>query len=113
MNEITTHVLDLSGGVPAAGVDVSLERADTAGHYTAVGRATTDADGRIASFGPETVGGPGRYRLTVRVGEYFAVTGAECFFPEVQVLFEAKGASRRLHVPLLVSPFGYSTYRGS
>ena len=113
MNEITTHVLDLSAGVPAAGVDVSLEHADTAGHYAALGRATTDADGRIASFGPDTVGGPGRYRLTFRVGEYFATKGVECFFPEVQILFEATGAPRRLHVPLLLSPFGYSTYRGS
>jgi 5-hydroxyisourate hydrolase len=111
MSEITTHVLDLSRGVPAAGIDVSLARADTAGHFAAVGRATTDADGRVRSFGAGS--GPGRYRLTFRVGDYFAALGIECFFPEVQILFEVKGAALPQHVPLLLSPFGYSTYRGS
>jgi 5-hydroxyisourate hydrolase len=113
MSAITTHVLDLSRGVPAAGVEVSLESADTAGHFTTVARAVTDADGRIRSFGPEPHGGPGRYRLTFRVGEFYAALGADCFFPEVQILFEVKDAEQQQHVPLLLSPFGYSTYRGS
>ena len=113
MSAITTQVLDLSRGVPAAGIDVSLESADTAGHFTTVARATTDADGRVRSFGPEPHGGPGRYRLTFRVGEYFNALGADCFFPEVQVLFEVKDAAQQQHVPLLISPFGYSTYRGN
>ena len=113
MSEITTHVLDISRGVPAAGIDVTLERADTAGHFTAAGKATTDADGRVQSFGPAARRGAGRYRLTFRVGEYYAVHGVECFFPEVQVLIEVKQTPPRLHVPLLLSPFGYSTYRGS
>jgi 5-hydroxyisourate hydrolase len=112
MSAITTHVLDLSRGVPAAGVDVSLESADTAGHFTTVARATTDANGRILSFGRVPHHGPGRYRLTFRVGEYFAALGTDCFFPEVQILFELKGAVQKQHVPLLLSPFGYSTYRG-
>ena len=113
MSEITTHVLDLSRGLPAAGVDVTLERADTAGHFTAAGRATTDAEGRVRSFGPSADGGAGRYRLTFRVSEYFAASGAECFFPEVQILFEVRSTTQPHHVPLLLSPFGYSTYRGS
>lgn len=112
MSEITTHVLDLARGVPAAGVSVTLARADNAGHFAAVGRATTDADGRVRTFGPGA-GAVGRYRLTFRVAEYFGAHDTACFFPEVQILFDVKTADQRLHLPLLVSPFGYSTYRGS
>jgi 5-hydroxyisourate hydrolase len=112
MSNITTHVLDLARGVPAAGVSVTLARADGAGHFATVGRATTDADGRVRTFGP-AAGAVGRYRLTFRVGEYFAALGDACFFPEVQLLFDVRAMDQRLHVPLLVSPYGYSTYRGS
>ena len=114
MSEITTHVLDLGRGVPAAGIEVTLERADSAGSFARVARATTDAEGRVRTFGSTdadlTVA---RYRLTFRVETYFAGLGVECFFPEVQVLFDVKHTARSHHVPLLISPFGYSTYRGS
>ncbi|MFI5310803.1 MAG: hydroxyisourate hydrolase [Gemmatimonadales bacterium] len=113
MSEISTHVLDLSRGVPAAGVDVTLAHADSAGHFAAVGRATTDTDGRIGTFGTSSAAHAGRYRLTFRVAEYFVAHGAECFFPEVQVLFEVRHPEQRHHVPLLLTPYGYSTYRGS
>lgn len=114
MSDISTHVLDLARGVAAAGISVTLERADTAGSFSRVGRATTDADGRIRTFGPNgTDTGAGRYRLTFLVDEYFAALGVESFFPEVQLLFEVREGAQRQHVPLLLSPFGYSTYRGS
>ncbi|MFI5309889.1 MAG: hydroxyisourate hydrolase [Gemmatimonadales bacterium] len=113
MSAITTHVLDVSRGVPAAGIEVTLARADTAGHFTTVGRATTDADGRVRSFGSASGSGPGRYRLTFRTAQYFTALGVECFFPEVQLQFELKRTEKAQHVPLLLAPFGYSTYRGS
>ena len=113
MSEITTHVLDLARGVPAPGVTVTLARADSAGHFATVGHATTDADGRVRTFGAATAGGAGRYRLSFRMKEYFVGHGAPCFFPEVHLLFETGKADQKVHVPLLVSPFGYSTYRGS
>ena len=119
MSEITTHVLDLARGTPAAGVDVTLERADSRGAYSRVGHGITDADGRVQSFGATAVyddragAGPVRHRLTFAVGAYFAAMRAECFFPEVSVTFDAAPGTARCHVPLLVSPFGYSTYRGS
>jgi 5-hydroxyisourate hydrolase len=113
MSGISTHVLDLSRGVPAAGVEVTLERADSAGAFTRVARATTDADGRVRSFEGSANQGTARYRLTFRVDSYFAALGAESFFPEIQILFEVKSGARSHHVPLLLSPYGYSTYRGS
>jgi 5-hydroxyisourate hydrolase len=113
MNGISTHVLDLSRGVPAAGVEVTLERAGSAGTFTRVARTTTDAEGRVRSFEGAADQSIGRYRLTFRVDSYFASRGVESFFPEVQILFEVKNTERSHHVPLLLSPFGYSTYRGS
>ena len=114
MSEITTHVLDLSRGVPAAGIDVTLERADTAGSFARVGRATTDKGGRVRSFGESAADiRAGRYRLTFRVEEYYTALGERTFFPEVQILFAVEDLTRAHHVPLLLSPFGYSTYRGS
>ena len=112
MSEITTHVLDLARGAPAAGIDVTLERADTAGSFSRIGRANTDANGRVRSFGSSADITAGRYRLTFRVEEYFA-SGDSAFFPEVQILIEVKDATRSYHVPLLLSPYGYTTYRGT
>jgi 5-hydroxyisourate hydrolase len=94
---ISTHVLDTSRGRPAAGVPVSLERgADV------VASAVTDLDGRVSSFGPVS---PGEYRLV------FDTAALSDFFPRVSVDFTV--GDERLHVPLLLNPFGYSTYRGS
>jgi 5-hydroxyisourate hydrolase len=107
---ITTHVLDTSRGRPAAGVPVTLER--TAGDgWDTVGHATTGADGRAAlvSATPDA----GRYRLTFDTGAYFGPAGEQSFYPEVSVTFTVESAEEHYHVPLLLSPFGYSTYRGS
>jgi 5-hydroxyisourate hydrolase len=108
---ITTHVLDTSRGRPAAGVAVALEREGDAGEWIAVGRGTTDADGRLKDL---TVAGveAGTYRLTFETGAYFAALGTESFYPRVAVVFSV-AAGEHYHVPLLVNPFGYSTYRGS
>jgi 5-hydroxyisourate hydrolase len=109
---ITTHVLDTARGKPAEGVTVILERFDE-DHWWILGRGSTDADGRLSKLLPD--GAPlaaGRYRLTFDTGAYFRDRGEAAFYPEVTVVFTV-AADQRHHVPLLLSPFGYSTYRGS
>ena len=103
MSQVSTHVLDTAAGRPAAGVPVTLESADGV-----VATASTDADGRVPDLGPERLA-PGTYRLRFDTGAYAEGAG---FFPEVVVAFVVQGEAH-LHVPLLLSPFGYSTYRGS
>jgi 5-hydroxyisourate hydrolase len=111
---ITTHVLDTALGRPASGVPVRLEQVAPDAAVLATG--TTDGDGRISRLGPDEVG-PGTYRLVFDVAAYSAASGQSCFFPEVSITFAlADGASptgAHFHVPLLLSPFAYSTYRGS
>jgi 5-hydroxyisourate hydrolase len=123
VSAISTHVLDIAAGCPAAGMRVRLERVASAGRETVPGAAeiaaaSTDADGRISGLGPEIVP-PGTYRLIFDTGGYLARRGvsgrsaaAETFFPEVTVTFTVT-EGEHYHVPLLMSPFGYSTYRGS
>ena len=111
MSGITTHVLDTSSGRPAAGVSLVLERAADAG-WEPVARGTTDGDGRardLLTSAPEE----GRYRLTFDTGAYFEAVGAVGFYPEVSVTFVVERGQQHYHVPLLLSPWGYSTYRGS
>lgn len=111
MSTISTHVLDLSRGHPAAGIAVALERLDGAETWTEVGMRTTNADGRVASFGSTTAAGI--YRLRFATGAYFDAHQVQAFYPEVHVLFRVDEAGQHFHVPVLLSPFGYSTYRGS
>jgi 2-oxo-4-hydroxy-4-carboxy-5-ureidoimidazoline decarboxylase len=103
---LSTHVLDTVRGEPAAGVVVRLEL-----NGRELGRAATDADGRISGFGVGQLGA-GVYRLVFETGAYLG-SGAAAFFPEVVVTFRADGQRPRYHVPLLLSPHAYSTYRGS
>ena len=115
MSRITTHVLDTASGRPAEGVPVVLERADpNGGGWELVGRGTTDADGRQRALAPDgrRLAG-GTYRLTFDTGAYFTRTGVRAFFPEVSVVFAIDEGEEHNHVPLLVAPYGYSTYRGS
>ncbi len=112
MSAITTHVLDVSRGRPAGGVAVLLERLGTP-QATTVARASTDADGRVKAFTPAPALQAGSYRLTFEVGSYFAAAGVETFYPRVVVEFDVRDPTQHYHVPLLLSPFGYSTYRGS
>ena len=115
MSAVTTHVLDTALGRPAAGVPVRLERArDGDDEGTVLGRASTDADGRASDLGPAELE-PGTYRLVFGTGEYGRASqpAEPSFFPEVTVTFTVADPGRHYHVPLLLSPFGYSTYRGS
>jgi 5-hydroxyisourate hydrolase len=105
MSGISTHVLDAALGRPAAGVAVELERPDGS-RATAV----TDGDGRVAPF---TAGGDGVHRLHFDTGAYFAATGQAGFYPEVTVAVLLDQSRPHHHVPLLLSPYAYSTYRGS
>ena len=113
MGSISTHVLDVARGRPAARVPVILETAGKDGGEV-LASAVTDDNGRIAALLP---GGhelsPGLYRLTFDTSAYFRAQQVEGFFPEVVILFEVRDAGQHYHVPLLLSPFGYSTYRGS
>ena len=110
---VTTHVLDTARGQPAAGVAVRLEFVPDDGRPTELGRSVTDADGRARDVGPATLR-PGVYRLVFDTGAYFAGQGSKpAFFPEVAITFRVDGESPHHHVPLLLSPFSYSTYRGS
>ena len=105
---VSTHVLDASAGLPASGVAVALSTLGTGGAWAAVEAGETDADGRHR-FAVATP--PGVYRLAFGTGDYFAALGVGTFYPEVTVTFTV--AAGHCHVPLLLSPFGYSTYRGS
>jgi 5-hydroxyisourate hydrolase len=110
---LTTHVLDLRLGRPAAGVAVQLERMDAGGGWHKLATAVTNDDGRVADLLPEGALKAGVHRLTFDVGSYFLAQQVEYFYPQVSVEFVVTDLSRHHHVPLLVSPFGYSTYRGS
>lgn len=109
---LSTHVLDITTGHPAADVAVSLSRVDDRGERTAIASARTDADGRIAApFGGELV--RGAYELSFAAGAYYAHRDVASFYAEIPVRFRIEDPAARYHVPLLLSPWGYSTYRGS
>jgi 5-hydroxyisourate hydrolase len=114
VSAVTTHVLDAATGTPAAGVVVVLERAVDDG-WEVVASGSTDDDGRCRDLGPDA--GPqvpaGTYRLTFATGDWFAAAGRESFYPYVVVAFTLAPDRAHHHVPLLLSPFAYSTYRGS
>jgi len=114
MSAITTHVLDTARGAPAAGLRIELERMDAGGTWQAVGQGVTDVDGRQRSLMPASGSAPpGIYRLTFHSGPYFAGLDKPTFYPHVTVTFEVLQGEAHYHVPLLISPFGYSTYRGT
>lgn len=116
MSHLTTHVLDAATGSPAENVVVSLARHVDGGGTLGIAQGFTDADGRLA-LGPDRLE-PGMYALTFGTGAWFADRGIPTFYPLVTVTFSigtstAEDDDRHLHVPLLLSPFAYSTYRGS
>jgi 5-hydroxyisourate hydrolase len=112
MGSISTHVLDTAQGKPASGVPVKLETAGT--RTELIASEMTDANGRIAALLPKGHQlRAGLYRLTFDTGAYFRAQNVDGFFPEISILFEVRDPSQHHHVPLLLSPFGYSTYRGS
>lgn len=118
MSSITTHILDLSLGRPAPDVHVTLEVRDALAtdreKWDLVGCGETDTDGRLKTLVPAGISlSTGIYRLTFDTGAYFAANNIETFYPSVTVAFSVGDVSAHYHVPLLLSPFGYSTYRGS
>ncbi len=110
MSQITTHVLDAALGRPATGVAVALQLRTPEG-WAAVGKGETNADGRIPELGPDRVE-PGVYRLLFATGDWFEASGRETFYPEIEVTFQVTGPDH-YHVPILLSPYAFSTYRGS
>jgi 5-hydroxyisourate hydrolase len=113
MSGITTHVLDTARGRPASGVPVVLEIREGEG-WREIGRAVTDEDGRVRQILPAgTALISGVYRLTFGIDTYFRDQEIEGFYPEAAIAFHVRDANQHHHVPLLLSPYGYSTYRGS
>jgi 5-hydroxyisourate hydrolase len=106
---ISTHILDTSKGFPASGVRVILESGSD-GQWTLLASGETNTDGRHAFDVPYL---PGQYRIRFAIEEYFARTGQVPFFLEVPVAFNITDTTRKYHIPLLLNPYGYSTYRGS
>jgi 5-hydroxyisourate hydrolase len=104
---LSTHVLDAARGCPAAGIAVRL----VAGNGDELATAVTDDDGRVRELAADLPAGT--YRVTFDTGTYFSATGQQGFYPEVTVAFTVSDAAQHHHVPLLLSPFAYSTYRGS
>lgn len=113
MSAITTHVLDTSLGRPASGIEVALQ-IRLSGEWKQIGNGVTDANGRCNTLGAE--GGmiqAGTYRLLFNVGTYYRARQTETFYTDIPIVFNVLDPKAHYHVPLLVSPFGYSTYRGS
>jgi 5-hydroxyisourate hydrolase len=114
MSRISTHVLDTAKGKPAAGVPVRLERQDPSGKWSTVGSGQTDQDGRfiqLVSEGEHLRGGI--YRLAFDTSSYFTASKQEGLYPSVEITFRARSGESHFHIPLLLSPNGYTTYRGS
>jgi 5-hydroxyisourate hydrolase len=112
MSNLTTHVLDTSLGLPVVGLPVSLS-VRRAGSLEELGRAVTDADGRVRAFLPPLQLQAGTYQLTFETAAHFRSAGREAFFERVTLEFHVADPGQHYHVPLLLTPFGYSTYRGS
>lgn len=113
MSAITTHVLDTSRGKPAANVPVILTRLDSAGNPVSTYSGVTNDDGRVADLLGEEPLIAGDYRITFDTASYATSQGEKCFYPQVAISFRVEFPQQHYHVPLLLSPFGYSTYRGS
>jgi 5-hydroxyisourate hydrolase len=114
MNRISTHVLDTVTGKPAPRIPVSLERQNSSGKWLAVASAKTDPDGRCSNLLPDgEILHEALYRLTFDTGIYFAACGVQGLYPVVEITFRARSGESHLHIPLLLSPNAYTTYRGS
>jgi 5-hydroxyisourate hydrolase len=114
MTRVSTHVLDTSLGKPAQDMSVRLERHESSGQWEMMGAARTDQDGRCTQLVPETARlFPGIYRLTFDTAGYYRLLGSSGLYPMVQVTFSVRDGETHFHIPLLLSPYGYTTYRGS
>ena len=110
---ITTHILDVANGRPAPAVPITLTFHDPDGTWRAIGAGDTDADGRLRTLTPAGPVAPGTYKLAFDTAAYFALHGIAGFFPVVEIQFIVRDGAAHHHVPLLLSPFGFTTYRGS
>jgi 5-hydroxyisourate hydrolase len=108
MSHLSAHVLDAAAGAPAAGVTVEL----ATGTGAVIASTVTDGDGRVGTLGPDRLE-PGPYEVTFGSGAYFAARGTDCFYPSVTVRITVAAGQAHYHVPLLLSPYSYTTYRGS
>jgi 5-hydroxyisourate hydrolase len=114
MNRISTHVLDTALGKPARDVPVRLERQDSHGQWHVLNLLRTDNEGRCAQLLPENeVPSAGTYRLAFDTATYYRAQKSESLYPVVEITFEAREGESHFHIPLLLSPHGYTTYRGS
>ncbi|MFN8393566.1 MAG: hydroxyisourate hydrolase [Bacteroidia bacterium] len=113
MSQITTHILDTSLGKPAAGVPIRLEKPVPGYQWEIIASGITNSDGRVPNLLPNNEPlPPSAYRLVFEIEDYFLDGGRKCFYPFISIVFDVTDASH-YHVPLLLNPFGYSTYRGS
>lgn len=113
VSPITTHILDTAKGCPAAGVPIKIE-IERDGKFVELGAGTTNADGRVTDLlSHERPLETGRYRMRFDTSKYFADNKIEGFYPYVEVVFDIRQTTQHYHIPLLLSPFGFSTYRGS
>ena len=111
---VSTHVLDIARGIPASGVPVQLERREGPEEWRKLGAGRTDHDGRCANLlADDAQLSPGTYRLTFNTATYHSESGIQALHPVVQITFLVRVADAHLHLPLLLSPHGYTTYRGS
>ena len=112
-NPLSVHVLNLENGLPSPGVNVTLEK-HLGKDWQPLAQGVTNEQGRIGELFPaKQAFEAGEYRVVFKTGEYFKKAGHETFFPEIPVIFEVKNADQHYHIPLLLSPYGFSTYRGS
>ena len=113
MSPITTHILDTASGKPAENVPVMLEL-ENQGSFEQIGQGLTDSDGRVKDLlGEEHKLGAGIYRISFNIEKYYQDLKQETFYPEASIVFKVVATDEHYHVPLLLSGFGYSTYRGS
>jgi len=113
MNRISTHILDLVRGKAASGVPVKLESQDASGNWQALASSVTDSDGRCAQLLRDPALPPGLYRLRFDTAAYFTAQQTESLYPMIEVTFQVREGQTHFHIPLLLSPNGYTTYRGT
>jgi len=114
VSRISTHVLDVAQGRPAAGVPVRLEKQEPGGKWRVLHASQTDADGRCSQLLPENEAiAAGPYRLAFDTSSYHAAQKVQGFYPVVEITFQVREGESQFHIPLLLSPYGYTTYRGS
>ena len=112
-NPLSVHVLNLENGLPSAEVKVTLEEQNN-GKWTQIAEAKTNEQGRVTALFPENRSFNNKiYKVTFKTGDWFKQNKQTSFFPEVPVIFQTDGSVKHYHIPLLISPYGYSTYRGN